>query len=838
MTPPRIPPWRHLARAQAAPLAWALWAVVCAALVMNWHRAALSPADMNPMQVQRLAGLWLVVLAVAAWWSERRHGGSAGWIALGMASATILPADLWPLGAATAVSAALLIRGGTRGSRLSGGLLVALLAAMSLLGAYERIFGRVTAESLSTVFQTSPSEAGHYLAHLVTPGWVINQAVWILSLVLISLRGSSPDGAGRREEVLPLAVVALAALAAAPGLLERALALKQGLAAHAQHLTTVTALADLPLRTAARTDLDVIWVIGESQSRWPWGLYGYPRQTTPQLVARKDDLVVMRDAVAPHSYTVHVLLETVYRRLRSDPGLAGGNVALIDLLRSAGVSVHWHSAQERFGPWATPVAAVAARAQTVEFFGSHLRLRPTLSAATEHPDRLAQEALLARLATAPDRLGPNLLVHHMYAAHDPYCVHVPSDGAISAPGVAGAAAAWFGAAPDLSASLRCYEQAVRFTDDLVAQYIDAAGPRTRPTIVLFVPDHGEAPEDGSGHNADRPSARHLEIPVFAYFNPAARQSYPTHWENLRRNAQAPFLGSWTFELLLDLFGVAAPDVELLAPSPAASPYRPPARIIYPKGRRWNYDALLEATPLDLLSATRKALARQPSDGRSRPPLFAHRVNTVLKGLEAARYFDGVEVDVVLDAASGAFVVNHPPMPMTGLTLDDLLGALSFRPDLRLWLDFKNPQEATAERAVALLEVLDARHAIKGRALLEVPADVPEALVAVYARAGWQTSIYLPEDFSECAAGGGGEENCRQRAGALLAKARGAGAWAISFDDAQRTIVNRHVRPRAEGLRLLSWKLSLRSDNPQLAELTADLNPIDALIVVFPSPFSP
>jgi hypothetical protein len=802
---------------------WAVWLVLLGMLVINWHRLALVPSGMNPAHGVTLASAWLVLLALAAWWVARLQRSLLPLLGLAIAGVLAVPPDLWSLGAAAGLCLGLACR---RPSLAWTGF--ALLALGSLWGAYERIFGPLSAETSSTLAQTAPAEAGFFLLHLVTPGWLVNQLALGVTLAL-AIRATPPQertsGPTPRSTLL---LLLLALPAASPGLLQRAMAMRDGLEHHRQHVETVEEATPPAARIAGSPALDVIWVIGESQARPFWQLYGYPRETTPELAAFRDELVVMTDAVSPHSYTVQSLMEAAYRR-RLEPD--GGAVSLLALLRSAGVQVQWHTAQEHFGPWASPIVRWASGANSWQQHGSHLRIG--LGRRGEHPDRLAQSALLQELAQSAD--GHRLLVHHMFAAHDPYCAHAPPkpladwrDGL--------RATAWFGRSPPLREALHCYEGAVRFTDAMLARYARVLRDRSRPGVLVFLPDHGEDPAGGTGHNADRPSLWHLEIPVVLYANAAAREALGPVWSGLAAHAAQPFLGSWVYELMLELFGVAAPELVLRSPPRAADTFRAPARVVYPQGRRWDYDDASKA--IDLLSATRNALARRPAADRERPPLYAHRVNTVLKAMQAMRDFDGIEFDIVFDPGSRELLVNHPPMPVSGLRVSELLEATSSRPGLRLWLDFKNPEQSP-DLAVRALRELDAHWRIRDRTVLEVPANTPEAIKAGLSRDGWAVSLYLPESFAACAAGTDAvQAACAQRAKDWVAEARRVGLTAFSFDDALRPAVQRHLRPLAPERLYLSWKLSLRADDSRVVDAAADLAPLDALIVSFPSPFSP
>ena len=804
-------------------LLWAAWLVLLGILVLNWHRLALVPEQMNPAHAIRLAVAWVFALGLVAWFIAHRQPSLLPPMALALAGVLALPSDLWPLGVVGGLALGLAAK---RPMLAWSAFLV--FALFSLWGAYERIFGAISAETSSTMAQTAPSEAGYFLLHLVTPGWLVNQLVVAVTLGLaVRIEHCSDSANALRSGPIVLALLALTIPAATPGLLQRAMAIRGGLEQHQQYVRTVEQASAPAPRSATVTPMDVIWVIGESQSRAFWQLYGYPRATTPALEAIRDELLVLTDAVAPHSHTVQSLMQAAYRYR------AGGDerqVSLLAMLKSAGVRVQWHTAQEQFGPWASPVVRWASGADKLVRHGSHLRLGAMRSA--DHPDRLAQMALFHDLASSAG--GHQLLVHHMYAAHDPYCAHVPrTSGQVWRQGLM--PEGWFGQTPARLEALRCYEDAVRFTDETLATYIKALRERTRPAVLVFVPDHGEDPAGGTGHNADRPSLWHLEIPVVLYANEAARRDLGSAWVQLAANADKPFLGSWVYELMLELLGVAAPDLALQSPPRMALGFHAPARVVYPHGRRWNYDD--SGSAIDLMSASRNALARRPAAGRSRPALFAHRVNTVLKALQAMRDFDGIEFDVWLDPARRELLVNHPPMPVSGLRVDELLQAAASRPGLQLWLDFKNPGQAP-EQAIELLGRLDDRWRLRSRAVLELPAETPEDVKAIYSKAGWAVSMYLPDRFAFCNYIGAGNSECSQLAASWVAEARRVGLAGFSFDDALRPAVERYLRPLARDKRYLSWKLSLRADETRLADAAADLAPLDALIVSFPSQFNP
>lgn len=329
---------------------WALWFILLGMLVLNWHRLALVPDSMNPAQSARLALIWLAILAFVTGFIARQQPSHLSGLAMALAGVLLTPADLWPLGALIGLVLNL-VSGQLRLAWL--GYVLAVL--LSLVGGYERIFGVLSAETSSTLAQTAPGEAGFFVLHLITPGWLVNQLVVAVTLWLAQFENRRYCGPQRNKVFtwpLILTLLTMAILATSQGILTRTMALREGFKQYDQYKRTVQQATLPDARKANVPELDVIWVIGESQSRAFWQLYGYHRETTPALVSLRDELVVLTDAVAPHSYTVQSLMQAAYRtKVAGD----GSQVSLLALLRSAGVRVQWHTAQEQFGPWASPV---------------------------------------------------------------------------------------------------------------------------------------------------------------------------------------------------------------------------------------------------------------------------------------------------------------------------------------------------------------------------------------------------------------------------------------------------------------------------------------------------
>jgi hypothetical protein len=563
-----------------------------------------------------------------------------------------------------------------------------------------------------------------------------------------------------------------------------------------------------PLAGEAQT---YVFIIGESLTRNHMSLYGYWRDTTPALEAVASEMAVFSDVVSPHSHTEESL-ELVLTLASQANGLRfadASNYSLIEMLRAAGFATWWISNHNSFGPWDNKVAVLAGGADHVRFSGARSgRL------VSGPPDEVLLEPLAGALRDPAPRKAIFL---HMLGNHWEYAKRYPPQEAV------------FRLPPDMAeigASRHShprlqlvneYDNAVRYHDRLAAQVIGMLRATGRAGAVVLFADHGENVYELKNHQWQQFTRDHVEVPFVMWFSPQYQSLMGQTARLAYANAGRPFALEDLPHLVADLAGLRG-DVFDPRRSPLSADYRPPlARPIFARKRVYE-----EADERHL--SVRRALRRITS---SHPELqgaiWAHRVNTLGKMMEAAQLFAGAEIDVVYDAAADALLVNHPPDPASGLRLDVLLAyANRLNPKLSLWLDLKNLNEANVARVVQELKALDERHAIRARALAETDHTGPAA--AALRDAGFVSSYYLPTktvlqraDPGAPASGGcAGAAEIRR----TLESRRFAAA---SYDWRGRRWVERCLGSflRQRGLRSYAWDLGPVLSDPRAHEALDD-----------------
>jgi glucan phosphoethanolaminetransferase (alkaline phosphatase superfamily) len=699
---------------------------------------------------------------------------------------------------------------------------------------------RFVADAARAIAQTDVREALAYVRHLAerdTGAWFA-AAVWLVAALVLfrSLDRAWGAAIATPRAAARIATLAAAALVAIPG--ARAVATESTPGRFTRDVAEAVRdfrgklkgfrevrdarRAGAP-EAAQRTPLleeerRIVVVIGESTTRAHWSLYGYPRPTNAALEDWRDQLVLYSDVISPHSHTVPAL-ERVLAGVDDGRGISLAEaVDVVTIARAGGYDVTWLSAQHEYGIWDNLARAIAEGANDRVFVDSDPRLR--------RGERAMDAQLVSALDAALARGRRRIVFVHLMGAHGPYCERF--DRATALPTLPrDEADALFGPGVGNVQQIDCYDKAMAYGSRVLADILEVSRSRGADTVLYFS-DHGESPASGTGHESRLHVAEHVQIPLLWSLDERFWSRHPAEAAAIRANRSKPMLSSDLYHALQDVMGVRS-ERFVAARSPLRDGYAPSPRLLF-EGR-WDYDRWSrEGDDAERVRANLRALAAaEPALHRR---VWAHRVNTLGKLLQAMESFAGVELDVVLEDEE--LVVYHPPAKNVNLRLSEYLRVAQHRPDLLLWLDLKLPERGVDDAAVAtLLRSLDERFSIRARAVVELPPDhARAALAARLAADGWRVSRYLPAPAAAPgrAAADPGEAWIRRERD-YLASGRFA---CVSYDAAARPLASAIVAvPSLRSLERLSWDLSLDASKETFVERARSF-PEAVLLVRMPS----
>ena len=527
---------------------------------------------------------------------------------------------------------------------------------------------------------------------------------------------------------------------------------------------------------------DLIVVIGESLSRHHFNLYGYPRKTNEGLAKWESSLIRFDDVVSGHSHTAESLSEVLSNKSFPEDPNPASEVSLISLLRAGGYKVTWLSNQNQYGLWDNPITRHARLADDTRFF------RKTIG--TELRTDSFDHRLVEELRTVLPPRGstqPAAVFLHGYAGHSDYCRNIPSEARRAWNDMISglSAEALFGKVVGSKQELDCYDSAVSYVADNLAKVIEQTSQRARPTVVLFFSDHGENVLDRTGHDSSMHSHRHLEIPLFAYFNDAANSIHPQMVKRALANQKRAFeLGDF-YHSVIDLAGLSTPSARLERSFFASTP-RSSNRLVLPREQAFvaaDVPAFIAGSVNVADYAWRARYALRSMSEQDRRKVCAHRGNTFFRFMEAVRFFDCVEIDLTFEGDH--LWVFHPPATNPLLPAQALLKQVP--PGKRVWLDVKN---LDPERLQRLTEQLTSWGWGERKSSLLIETDYlpktaeDKSIFKRHALDGWHLSYYLPTERGvACANGKQTAQACRAWASVISTAMKESGFSHLSFDAA-------------------------------------------------------
>ena len=250
----------------------------------------------------------------------------------------------------------------------------------------------------------------------------------------------------------------------------------------------------------------LVLVLGESVNRSNWSLYGYPRNTTPELVTRRDDMLVFKNVQSSDAATVQSLLKMLTPATRSHPDAWLNEPNVLALARTAGYHIVWLSNQEQGdGP--------------IQILAEHAHEQIFVNNGHGRGARSLDERLLPPLKRVLEGPAPRkLVVVHMQGAHLRYDLRYPAafdkfsgaDDAVSHTLYNAGRPYWIRKARNQ------YDNAMLYTDHVLSSILKMAeeSASASPISLLYVSDHGQEVghyRNFSGHSSTDPSG--YQVPL-------------------------------------------------------------------------------------------------------------------------------------------------------------------------------------------------------------------------------------------------------------------------------------------------------------------------------------
>lgn len=293
-----------------------------------------------------------------------------------------------------------------------------------------------------------------------------------------------------------------------------------------------------------------VLVIGESADRRHCSSYGYPLPTNAYTSVYRDSLLLFSDAITAYTGTDAALARLLTFMddapdTESDAWHEYPN--LISLAKKAGYHCYWLSNQQKSGRFMDCTSAIGSLCDKQIWL-----------------QEFDNDALLAHFdidLLAPfqqifsDSCQTRFIVLHLMGAHPEYSRRFPRDfGKFTRQDVE--TLDNLAETPHQRNIVAEYDNAMLYTDSVVAEIIKTVFGQEGRNILLYLSDHGQNVFDTSkryGHDK-----LHAEVPFFVYANPAWRKNSPFLYETLKSHTDAPVSSAHLIHTLLGLAGIEYP----------------------------------------------------------------------------------------------------------------------------------------------------------------------------------------------------------------------------------------------------------------------------------------
>lgn len=371
----------------------------------------------------------------------------------------------------------------------------------------------LTRHLISTIFVSNAQETSEYLLGKTSLYHFLFLAVFIISLGLLFFNRQPSTQPVYKNRTLLLGLFCLGfILSCLSGPLGAISSEYYFYIGHKRNLTQLVenrkkglALVDFKIDSQYNEPKKIVIIIGESLNRDFMSLYGYHKDTTPNLMKLESDssngkLFKFTRIISPEATTVESL-QKVLTSINNENNLPfERSVSLIDLFEKAGYESFWISNQAPFGVFDTPTAAIASQADHVYFTASRDNIKNTNATSGNYYDGDLLEVFDGYISEAkPDK--KQIYFIHLAGNHFFYQDRYPEEFAFFDEKEEG--------------YTNTYLNSVRYNDWVVSNFIKI-GQKYNVDLLCYFADHGE--DMKYQHNKEKFKPGMVKIPFLVYLS--------------------------------------------------------------------------------------------------------------------------------------------------------------------------------------------------------------------------------------------------------------------------------------------------------------------------------
>ncbi len=529
--------------------------------------------------------------------------------------------------------------------------------------------------------------------------------------------------------------------------------------------------------TASKTEEDEIYivVIGESLNKQHMGLYGYARETTPNL-SKMENLIVFQNAYSSHTHTGATLSLALTEANQLNEKKYHQSPSIINIINKSHAETHWISNQNLMGPWDNMAAAIGLEAKNVVSINSTIGKRVRADKYDGGMIKEVENVLMEKTKKS------RIIFVHLMGSHSHYCARYPKNefplftGSLK-PGNFGSTISSDSKKFNWE-NINCYDNSVLYNDYVVSSLLKIVQKKGGVTGFLYISDHSEDIFNNLGHNSGSFTYEMTEIPMLAWFSPKYKKRYPNKFQALLNNTQSLYSNGFLYDTLIGIFNIKTKryhsKYDLSSSNYELKPSE--AYVLRRKKKYTDSDNAIYWTRKNTMD-----LVQSKQSNR----VFLSKVNSLGKLKEAWNNgFRSFGLNLWL-AKDGNLHLGENANSL-GLKLENYLSKISHKKIQRLVLELKNLNEHNYKKILKQLDGIDKKFKIKNKSILVFSLTMP--ILKKIQKKGWSVSRHLlpmEKKLSKSEA---------QKWGAKISqKMKTANLRALSFNRELYPLVKRYVK---------------------------------------------
>lgn len=297
----------------------------------------------------------------------------------------------------------------------------------------------------------------------------------------------------------------------------------------------------------------LVLVLGESTTREHMHLYGYNRDTTPNLdalAASDKSLTVFQNVVTPRPYTIEVMQQILTFGDEQHPDRFLTEPSLMNLMKQAGYKTFWITNQQTMTKRNTMLTTFSQQTDEQVYLNNQRNQN-----ASQYDEVVLPPFEKALQDPAPKKF----IIVHLLGTHMDYRYRYP-DAYKHFTDRKGAPAAL---TDDQVQTYNFYDNAVRYNDFVVSSLIKQYSASTPNGFLMYLSDHGEevyssGDHDRLGRNEGAPTRPMYTVPFLLWTSPSWQATHP---RDLKAMANRPYSSAHLIHTLSDLAGLSYDNYE-------------------------------------------------------------------------------------------------------------------------------------------------------------------------------------------------------------------------------------------------------------------------------------